>query len=41
MEKVKLGPRELLYPAPAVLVGAMVDDKPNFMTVLPGFYRIL
>jgi flavin reductase (DIM6/NTAB) family NADH-FMN oxidoreductase RutF len=33
MEKVKLGPRELLYPAPAVLVGATVGEKPNFMTV--------
>ncbi len=33
MEKVKLGPRELLYPTPAVLVGATVDEKPNFMTV--------
>jgi flavin reductase (DIM6/NTAB) family NADH-FMN oxidoreductase RutF len=32
MEKVKLGPRELLYPTPAVLVGAIVDEKPNFMT---------
>ena len=33
MEKVKLGPETLLYPMPAVLVGAMVGDKPNFMTV--------
>ena len=32
MEKVKLGPQTLLYPMPAVLVGAIVDDKPNFMT---------
>ena len=32
MEKVKLGPQTLLYPMPAVLVGAIVDGKPNFMT---------
>jgi len=32
MEKVKLGPQTLLYPMPAVLVGAKVDEKPNFMT---------
>jgi flavin reductase (DIM6/NTAB) family NADH-FMN oxidoreductase RutF len=32
MEKVKLGPQTLLYPMPAVLVGAMVGGKPNFMT---------
>ena len=32
MEKVKMGAQTLLYPMPAVLVGAMVDDKPNFMT---------
>jgi hypothetical protein len=32
MEKLKLGPQTLLYPMPAVLVGAMVGDKPNFMT---------
>lgn len=33
MEKKKLGPGTHLYPKPAVLVGAMVDGKPNFMTV--------
>ncbi len=33
MEKIKLGPSTHLYPKPAVLVGAMVDDKPNFMAV--------
>ena len=33
MKKVKLGPQTLLYPMPAVLVGAKVADKPNFMTV--------
>ncbi len=32
MEKVKLGPETLLYPMPAVLVGAEVDEKSNFMT---------
>ena len=33
MAKVALGPQTLLYPAPALLVGANVDDKPNFMAV--------
>ena len=32
MEKLKLGPQTLLFPMPAVLVGAKVDAKPNFMT---------
>jgi len=32
MEKIKLGPQTLLYPMPAVLVGANVDLKANFMT---------
>ena len=32
MKKVKLGPQTLFYPMPAVLVGALVDEKPNFMT---------
>lgn len=32
MDKVKLGPQTLLYPMPAALVGALVGDKPNFMT---------
>lgn len=32
MNKTKLGPQTMLYPMPAVLVGAIVDDKPNFMT---------
>ncbi len=27
-----MGPRALLYPMPAILVGANVDGKPNFMT---------
>ena len=32
MKKVKLGPQTLLYPMPAVLVGAQVKGKPNFKT---------
>ena len=33
MNKVKLGPMRLLYPMPALLVGANVSGRPNFMTV--------
>lgn len=33
MSKVQMGPQTWLYPTPAVLVGANVDDKPNFMAV--------
>jgi flavin reductase (DIM6/NTAB) family NADH-FMN oxidoreductase RutF len=33
MEKIKLGPQTLLYPMPAILVGAKVNERPNFMTV--------
>ena len=32
MGKMKLGPQTLLFPMPAVLVGAQVAEKPNFMT---------
>ena len=32
MEKKKLGPQTLLFPMPAVLVGATVGERPNFMT---------
>jgi len=32
MSKTKLGPQTLVYPMPAVLVGSIVDGKPNFMT---------
>ena len=32
MEKIKLGPQTSLYPMPTVLVGAKVDERPNFMT---------
>ncbi len=31
--KKNLGARNLLYPMPTVIVGAMVDGKPNFTTV--------
>ena len=30
--KKAIGPQTLLYPMPAVLVGAQVQGKPNFMT---------
>ena len=33
MEKRKLGPQTVLHPMPAVLVGANVNGKANFMTV--------
>jgi len=32
MEKVKLGAESLLFPMPAVLVGALVSESANFMT---------
>ena len=32
MAKVAIGARPLLFPLPAVLVGANVDGKPNFST---------
>lgn len=32
MNKVTLGPQTLLYPTPALLIGAIVEGKPNFMT---------
>ena len=31
--KTKLGGMNVLYPTPTVLVGAIVDDKPNFLTI--------
>ena len=31
MGKIPLGPQPLIYPMPAFLIGANVDDKPNFM----------
>ena len=33
MSKILMSPQILLYPTPVVLVGANVDDKPNFMAV--------
>jgi flavin reductase (DIM6/NTAB) family NADH-FMN oxidoreductase RutF len=33
MGKILMGPQTLIYPMPALLVGAKVDDKPNFMAV--------
>ncbi len=32
MGKISLGPQALIYPMPALLIGANVDGKPNFMT---------
>ena len=32
MEKITFGPQTIINPKPALLVGANVDDKPNFMT---------
>lgn len=32
MNKVKMEVKTLVYPMPAFLIGATVDDKPNFMT---------
>ncbi|MDO8567728.1 MAG: flavin reductase family protein [Dehalococcoidales bacterium] len=31
MDKTQIGPQTLVFPTPVVLVGANVDDKPNFM----------
>lgn len=36
MDKVKLGPKTLVYPMPSFLVGADVAGKPNFMAVAWG-----
>lgn len=32
MQKTKLGPSTIMFPYPTVLVGAMLNGKPNFMT---------
>ncbi len=32
MEKITLGPQPWLFPMPALVIGALVDGKPNFMT---------
>ncbi len=36
MNKISMGPDTLIYPMPALLVGALVDGKPNFMTAAWG-----
>ena len=36
MEKIKLGPRAIIYPMPALLVGACREGKANFTTVAWG-----
>ena len=36
MGKIVMGPQTLVYPMPTLLVGANIDDKPNFMTVAWG-----
>ena len=36
MGKILMGPQTLIYPMPAFLVGANIDDKPNFMAVAWG-----
>jgi len=33
MEKVKIDPNAFVYPMAVVLIGAMIKEKPNFMTV--------
>ncbi|MFC1979804.1 flavin reductase family protein [Chloroflexota bacterium] len=36
MIKTLMGPQTLIYPMPALLVGANINDKPNFMAVAWG-----
>jgi len=36
VRKILMGPQTLIYPMPSLLVGANIDDKPNFMTVAWG-----
>lgn len=36
MNKTSMGPQTLVYPMPALLVGTLVDGKPNFMTAAWG-----
>lgn len=36
MGKVLMGPQTLIYPVPVLLIGANIDDKPNFMAVAWG-----
>ncbi len=36
MNKIPMGPQTLIYPMPTLLVGANVNNRPNFMTVAWG-----
>jgi len=36
VSKILMGSQTLIYPMPSLLVGANIDDKPNFMTVAWG-----
>jgi flavin reductase (DIM6/NTAB) family NADH-FMN oxidoreductase RutF len=36
MTKITLGPKPLIYPMPALIVGANIDGKANFMTAAWG-----
>jgi flavin reductase (DIM6/NTAB) family NADH-FMN oxidoreductase RutF len=36
MQKIPIGPQTLIYPKPALLIGANVDGRPNFMTLAWG-----
>ena len=36
MKKVTQGPQTWIYPLPTLVIGAMVDGKPNFMTAAFG-----
>ena len=36
MDKIQMGPQTLIYPMPTLIVGANVDDKPNFMVAAWG-----
>ena len=31
--KMKLGPKNCLYPMPTTLIGALVNGKPNYITI--------
>ncbi|MFC1904764.1 flavin reductase family protein [Chloroflexota bacterium] len=32
MAKIQVGPKAWIYPKPTLLIGANIEDKPNFMT---------
>jgi flavin reductase (DIM6/NTAB) family NADH-FMN oxidoreductase RutF len=36
VSKTAMGPQTLIYPSPALLIGANVENKPNFMTAAMG-----